>query len=249
VSSARDRWIAVTDSCVRAHAGVRPLTETLYRLIGAHRGVASRVTTLLWGRNPQPSTYAVARWSFLRLLGVVYLAAFWSLGIQILGLVGRDGSCRRAWVTPGFVACASPDPCSRLLLIAGMAPVIVLPLLWAGYLWMSVVSGPFLSFQWDAVLLEAGFLAIFVAPLVLRERRRDATDPPRLLLTGSPQVLRLLARDPFEGHPPRAVRGILYRYRFSDASRTCGRCMVDPRSARCVFTGVVAARWEPDGRD
>src|SRR5713101_6396450 len=28
---------------------------------------------------------------FLRLLGLVYLAAFWSLGVQILGLVGHDG--------------------------------------------------------------------------------------------------------------------------------------------------------------
>jgi lipase maturation factor 1 len=38
------------------------------------------------------------------------------------------------------------------------------------------------------------------------------------LLEGSPDVLRLLARDPFEGRPPRYVRAELYRYRFSGAA-------------------------------
>jgi hypothetical protein len=36
------------------------------------------------------------------------------------------------------------------------------------------------------------------------------------LLEGSPDVLRLLARDPFRGRPPRYVRAELYQYRFSD---------------------------------
>jgi hypothetical protein len=35
------------------------------------------------------------------------------------------------------------------------------------------------------------------------------------LLEGSPEVLGLLAQNPFEGHPPRYVRAELYRYRFS----------------------------------
>ena len=36
-------------------------------------------------------TYARATWLFLRLLGLTYLLAFWSLHTQILGLVGHDG--------------------------------------------------------------------------------------------------------------------------------------------------------------
>jgi len=40
----------------------------------------------------------------------------------------------------------------------------------------------------------------------------------RRLLEGSPSVLRLLARDPFQGKPPRFVRGVLYQYHFSDAA-------------------------------
>ena len=126
------------------------------------------------------STYALARWWFLRLLGLVYLVAFWSLATQILGLVGHNGILPAGvgdmWlrgVCIGGVALA-------LLLIAGIAPAALLPLLWAGYLLLSMWCGPFLSFQWDALLLETGLLAIFMAPAAWRDRLRTAADPPRL---------------------------------------------------------------------
>jgi hypothetical protein len=35
------------------------------------------------------------------------------------------------------------------------------------------------------------------------------------ILDGSPDVRHLLARDPFDGRPPRYVRALLYRYRFT----------------------------------
>jgi len=35
------------------------------------------------------------------------------------------------------------------------------------------------------------------------------------LLEGDPHVSRLLRRDPFAGTPPRFVRALLYRYRFT----------------------------------
>jgi hypothetical protein len=38
------------------------------------------------------------------------------------------------------------------------------------------------------------------------------------LLQGSPDVLRLLQRDPFEGRPPRYVRAVFYQYRFADGA-------------------------------
>jgi hypothetical protein len=50
------------------------------------------------------------------------------------------------------------------LLIAGIAPVLDLALLWALYLSLSTVCRDFLGFQWDILLLETGFLAIFLAP-------------------------------------------------------------------------------------
>src|SRR5439155_2158437 len=66
------------------------------------------------------------------------------------------------------------------LLVAGILSSIVLPLLWLTYLSLSVVCREFLSYQWDALLLETGFLAIFLAPLVRRERLRELADPPHV---------------------------------------------------------------------
>jgi len=53
-------------------------------------------------------------------------------------------------------------------------------LLWFGYLSLLTVGSPFLSFQWDILLLETGFLTLFLAPFTLTEIRRSP-DPPRLL--------------------------------------------------------------------
>ena len=43
----------------------------------------------------------------------------------------------------------------------------------------TTVCAEFLSYQWDALLLEAGALAILVARPVWRDRARDFADPPR----------------------------------------------------------------------
>jgi predicted DCC family thiol-disulfide oxidoreductase YuxK len=51
-----------------------------------------------------------------------------------------------------------------VLLIVGIAPAPCLFLLWLIYLSLCTVSDPFLGFQWDVLLLETGFLAIFFAP-------------------------------------------------------------------------------------
>jgi hypothetical protein len=156
-------------------------------------------------REAAPSTYARATWLFLRLLGLVYLIAFWSLGVQIRGLVGHDGilpadqymagartltGLSRFWLLPtlawagtsdGFLQalCISGGALASLLL-AGILPSAVLPLLWLIYLSLSIVCRDFLAFQWDTLLLETGFLAIFLAPFTRRERLRRLVDPPRV---------------------------------------------------------------------
>ena len=60
--------------------------------------------------------------------------------------------------------CAAGTACA-ILLIVGIAPVPCLTLLWLLYLSLVTVGRDFLGFQWDNLLLEAGFLAIFFAPL------------------------------------------------------------------------------------
>jgi lipase maturation factor 1 len=153
---------------------------------------------------------ARANWLFLRLLGLVYLVAFWSLSTQIVGLIGADGILpahaymerARAFVlsehvgldrfrllptlcwlgtSDGFLrALTLGGVALAVLLVAGVLPPLVLALLWIDYLSLSVVAREFLSYQWDALLLETGLLAIFVAPIVLVERPRAPVAPPRL---------------------------------------------------------------------
>jgi hypothetical protein len=67
-----------------------------------------------------------------------------------------------------------------VLLTVGVAPAVVVPILWVLYLSLSIVAGDFLSFQWDALLLEAGFLAILVAPVTWFDRFERRADPPRM---------------------------------------------------------------------
>jgi hypothetical protein len=152
----------------------------------------------------------LVRWAFLRLLGVVYLIAFVSLGSQLAGLVGSRGilparetmsaareqfdqqglGVRRflqfptlAWISSsdGFLAAIwVVGAVLSVALIAGVAPVPVLALLWLGYLSLTVIGQDFLSFQWDALLLEAGFLAVFFAPLGLLPVRTGEA-PPSLI--------------------------------------------------------------------
>src|SRR6266478_1326579 len=38
-----------------------------------------------------PGTYILASWLFLRVLGFIYLVAFFSLAIQVKGLIGKRG--------------------------------------------------------------------------------------------------------------------------------------------------------------
>jgi predicted DCC family thiol-disulfide oxidoreductase YuxK len=186
-------------------AGARAVTERAYRFIADHRSLAAVVTRLLWGRFAAPSTYARATWLFLRLLGLVYLIAFWSLGEQVLGLVGHDGILpadaflaearetygnSRFWRLPTLAWVSASDRALQAsciggaalasLLVIGVLPALVLPLLWLLYLSLSVVCRGFLAYQWDALLIETGFLAIFIAPLVRFDSRRRIVDPPRV---------------------------------------------------------------------
>ena len=188
------------------------ITERTYRLIADHRPLASRLTILMWGTIPLPPTYALTTWLFLRLIGIVYLVAFWSLAVQIRGLIGHEGilpaaqfmTSVRAWadtqqigldrfrVVPTIFWLGTSDrflegvclggAVLAALLIAGVAPAILLPTLWVGYLSLTVICRPFLWYQWDTLLLETGLLAIFVAPFVWRQRLSRLADPPRLAL-------------------------------------------------------------------
>ncbi|HEY4744286.1 MAG TPA: lipase maturation factor family protein [Desulfuromonadaceae bacterium] len=127
---------------------------------------------------------------FPRLLGVVYLLAFGSLFVQVRGLYGARGilpirdhvaALRLTFGTTirlrlpslfwfaandAFITgCAAAGVCLSLLLVAGLLTMPALILLWLIYLSFAAMGQEFLSYQWDALLLEAGFMTIFL-PLV-----------------------------------------------------------------------------------
>jgi lipase maturation factor 1 len=86
------------------------------------------------------------------------------------------------WLHPsdGFLdAMCATGTVLGMLLILGVAPVASLAGLWVLYLSLQSIGQDFLSFQWDLLLLEAGFLAIFLAPLQLRPGLRREREPPR----------------------------------------------------------------------
>src|SRR5207247_9155512 len=61
-------------------------------------------------------------------------------------------------------------------LIAGFVPVLSLIALFVFYLSLTIAGQTFLSFQWDILLLETGFLAIFLAPWQIWPKR--GREPP-----------------------------------------------------------------------
>jgi predicted DCC family thiol-disulfide oxidoreductase YuxK len=188
--------------------GFSAVSEAAYRFVARHRTGFSRATRCLWGAHLERPTYLLTRRLFLRLLGAIYFIAFLSLGVQIPGLIGRhgilpSGEFLRAvsaslgperfrilptlcWLNPsdGFLTLLwAGGAVLGLLLAAGVAQGPVLALLWAFYLSLSCVCRDFLSFQWDILLLETGFLAIFLAPWrPLSRLARDA--PPSPVMVG-----------------------------------------------------------------
>jgi hypothetical protein len=67
-----------------------------------------------------------------------------------------------------------------VLVVLGIAPIPSLACLWVAYLSIVSVGDVFLGYQWDALLLETGLLAVFFAPRGLLPDWR--APPPRAVL-------------------------------------------------------------------
>jgi lipase maturation factor 1 len=124
--------------------------------------------------------------TFLRLLGLVYLAAFVSFGVQAQGLLGARGilpfgeylkAVREAlhsgayWNVPSLLWLVPSDAAMRAVWLTGClwallaffgrwqrAAMAICLVLWVS---LCSVGQDFYSFQWDILLIEAGFLALF----------------------------------------------------------------------------------------
>lgn len=155
--------------------------------------------------DPVANQLQRTRWLFLRLVGLVYAVAFASLAVQVAGLIGPSGLTPArpylAWahsiyggsayrLLPTVFWLGAGDAALRLaawtgvvlaiLVLAGVATRAALAGAWLLYLSLSVAGQDFLSFQWDALLLETGVLAILWAPPGWRPRRE--LPPPSSLV-------------------------------------------------------------------
>ena len=131
--------------------------------------------------------------SFLRIMGAIYAIAFVSFGVQAPGLVGSHGilpagaflgairealGARGYWYFPTVLWLRSGDweltavwiagAILGLAALGGWVQRAALGGCWV--LWLSIcsVGQDFLSFQWDMLLLEAGFLSMFAGKTLLR---------------------------------------------------------------------------------
>ena len=164
----------------------RSATDAVYGWVAGHRDLCYHLTALTFGKTIRPRRFQVTEFLFLRLLGITYAFAFGSLATQILGLVGEHGilhagatmdgmhkalGSRAYWDVPtllwfnmsdqAMTWCCGLGIFFALLLTINVLPRLSTVLCFALYLSIASVGQPFTLFQWDALLLEAGFLAIF----------------------------------------------------------------------------------------
>ncbi|MEE9608235.1 MAG: lipase maturation factor family protein [Myxococcota bacterium] len=159
-------------------------------------------------RLREPAPYWLTRFVFLRSLGFLYFVAFASLALQLLPLIGSDGLLPAQLYldqrTPleggrlaGFLAHPSLfwlDASDGFLLVIcwagaalslvvclGYANALLMLALWVAYLSFVQIGQVWFRFGWEFQLLETGFLAIFLCPL-LDGRPFPNTAPPRAVI-------------------------------------------------------------------
>jgi len=172
-------------SLYRRSRAFAAIAEWAYAFIARHRPAFYRISLFLWGRDYGPPRYQLVSFLFLRLLGLIYLAAFVSFAVQAQGLIGSHGilplgefldAVRHAagweryyllptvfWWNAGDTAiqavCWGGAGLAALLAL-NLLPRLCLLLLYILYLSLLYAGQAFMTYQWDTFLLETGFLAL-----------------------------------------------------------------------------------------
>jgi len=186
LSHAPGRGIWVT--FYRKLPGFARVSELAYAFIAAHRSASYRVSLFLWGRDYVPPRRDLVAFLFLRLFGLIYLAAFVSFAVQAEGLIGSHGilpvaqlvtnannsvGAERFYLMPMLFWWNASDFAIRtvcwtgtglaLLLVFNLLPRLCLFLLYVLYLSLLYAGQAFMTYQWDTFLLETGFLALLLS--------------------------------------------------------------------------------------
>jgi hypothetical protein len=157
----------------------------------------------------RPATsYWLTRFVILRLLGCVYAVAFLVAAKQILPLIGSNGllpvglflgriqealgsSGAGFFRLPSVFWLSHSDAVLQsvawigfglsCVVVAGYANAILMTVLWALYMSFVHVGQDWYGYGWEIQLLETGFLAIFLCPL-LDGRPFPRYEPPRVII-------------------------------------------------------------------
>ncbi len=183
-ASGKGFWLTL----YRRLPGFAALAELIYAFIASRRFALYRPSLWLWGRDYEPPLYDLVSWLFLRAIGLIYLAAFVSFGVQASGLIGSHGILPLSEFTGAIRSQFGPErygyfpmvfwldqsdfaigavcwagAALSLLLIFDVLPRLSLFFLYGLYLSLFYAGQVFTGFQWDTLLLEAGFLAFFLS--------------------------------------------------------------------------------------
>jgi hypothetical protein len=166
--------------------------------------------------TPPPPTYWLTRFVFLRLLGFLYLVAFVIVWRQFRPLAGEHGLLPAPqflhavgsayggglaaflrlptlfWLDASdaaFTAGAWVGMALACCVVLGLANAPILAALWFLYMSFVHVGQLFYGYGWEMLLLEAGFLAIFLCPLLSPHPFPQRTPPSTIVMV----LLRWLA--------------------------------------------------------
>jgi hypothetical protein len=161
-----------------------------------------------WLTSLDPNDYALTRFVFLRFLGLIYTVAYAVAVSQLVPLVGSRGLQPAArflddvsaqlgqgeaafrlptlfWFGASDGALYAASYAGLLVSIAvlfGFCNSIMLVVLWALYLSIIGVGQVFWGYGWESLLLETGFLAIFLAPPLDPRPFPENDSPPKAVI-------------------------------------------------------------------
>jgi hypothetical protein len=134
------------------------------------------------------TNHFIARWLFLRAFGLIYFSAFYALLFQARGLIGPQGilpaaeylqalrklGAIRLWYAPTLLWFSQGDRMlmglcwvglvASLIVVANVLPRLMLFICFICFLSFISAAQDFSSYQSDGMLLEAGFISLFLAP-------------------------------------------------------------------------------------
>ncbi|HYK47782.1 MAG TPA: lipase maturation factor family protein, partial [Parafilimonas sp.] len=175
---------------------------------GGQRNIRQKMDKESTMPHPVP-TYWLTRYVILRFLGIIYAIAFLVAINQIVPLIGSDGllpvgtylnqisdamgPTAGFFKLPSLFWFAHSDAALLIvawlgfllacIVVAGYANALMLFVLWFLYMSIVHVGQEWYSYGWEIQLLETGFLAIFLCPLVdLRPFGKSAPPMPIIIL-------------------------------------------------------------------